>query len=109
MAWLNQNWPYLLLLLGVLAFLSWRGSMGCGIAGSSGRLGPHPAQGPDVDPVSGEPVWGDSAVVAMHRGHLYHFNSRENRDRFEATPDRFISGPVAPDGHAHRHGGHGRC
>ena len=106
MAWLNQNWPYLLLLLGVVAFLAWRGGMGCSV-GSAGHR--HSALGREVDPVSGETVSGDNAVVAMYRGHLYHFNSRENRDRFEATPDRFVSGPVAPDGHAHGHRGHGCC
>ncbi len=108
MAWLSENWLYLLLLLGVVALVSRRGGMGCGLMGMGGhRHGGARDGASDVDPVSGEPVSGDGAAVALYRGRLYHFNSRENRDLFEAEPARFVP-PGGPQ--CHRHGqGHGCC
>lgn len=59
MAWLTQNWPYLLLLLGVVALVSWRGGMGCGMAGhrrhehsSGARDDPPGEQAPPADAAS---------------------------------------------------------
>lgn len=37
MAWLSQNWPYLVLLLGFVALLAWRKRTGCAMGHQHGR------------------------------------------------------------------------
>lgn len=116
MEWLNQNWTYLLLLVGVILFMRFAG-MGCGIGGRR----THPLYGsthPDghptsfdaaapTDPVSGRPVDPKTAVATIHHGRAVYFESRENRDRFEAAPEQFVSGRDSTQ-HSARHS-HGGC
>jgi len=107
MAWLTEHWRYVLLLILVIALMPLRGGMGGGLMGMRRDKPSGGAEGARIDPVSGEPVAGDGAAVASYRGRLYYFNSRENRDRFEATPARFV--PSGEEGHQHGHGGHESC
>lgn len=118
MEWLSQNWTYLLVLVGVLLFMRF-GGMGCGFGGQRGHAGHRngtrgdadaPAEATSTtDPVSQRPVDPRSAVATLYRGRAYYFESRENRDRFEAAPEQFAGPPAADDGGTHRDGGHGCC
>ena len=102
MAWLSENWPYLLVLVGVLLFMRFSG-MGCGMGGRRGHSDPrHGGRGDDhgpaeatsaSDPVSQRPVDPRSAVATLYQGRAYYFESRENRDRFEAAPDQYTPAP----------------
>lgn len=117
MEWLTQNWTYLLLLVGVILFMRF-GGMACGFGGRRA----HPAHGPgqqeghdgtvepapSTDPVSRRVVDPKSAVATIYQGRAYYFESRENRDRFEATPDQFASAP-GDDQKAPGHHHHGGC
>lgn len=117
MEWLTQNWTYLLLLVGVILFMRF-GGMGCAFARRRARPahGPDHPEGPDTpvgsgpatDPVSRRTVDPKTAVATIYQGRGYYFESRENRDRFEAAPDQF-AGAARDDqmGSAHRH--HGGC
>ena len=116
MEWLQQNWINLLVLVGVIVFLRFSG-MGCGFGGRRGRPQHRPDRQGDTDtpvgsasatdPVSRHPVDPISAVATVYQGRAYYFESRENRDRFEAAPDRYatvLKDSDKPAGHGH-HGG----
>lgn len=116
MEWLIQNWASLLLLAVVLIFLSRRGGLGCGIGGHAAHkasITPDDAKSSDDsparDPVSGESVSRDTAPASAYHGRIYYFSSRENRDTFEAAPDKFAATAAGVHGQPHRHGGHGCC
>lgn len=111
MEWLIQNWASLLLLAVVLIFLSRRGGMGCGIGGHAARESAPPAKdeksstdSPPLDPVSGESVSRDTALTSAYHGRIYYFSSRENRDTFEAAPDKFAAADAGDHGQSDRHG-----
>jgi len=117
MEWLSQNWVYLLLLLGVV-FMMARGGMGCGMGSHHARSRHDHGGGADrdgasvrvgtTDPVNGHPVDPQTAVATVYRGRDYYFESRENRDRFEAAPEKYAGpAPVGHGEHAQRH--HGGC
>lgn len=107
MEWLTQNWMWILFAVGVLLLLR-RGAMGCAHAGGGqchshrhdapqgSQDGAPPAQA--VDPVSGRPVDPRTAVASLHRGMPVYFESRENRERFEARPEQFAQPPSAAVG-----------
>lgn len=116
MTWLTQNWTYLLLLAGVILFMRFAGMGGCGLGGRrahaehgaghqrGGDTSAEPAQ--TTDPVSRRTVDPKTAVATFYQGRAYHFESRENRDRFEAAPDQFAAGSGADQKSAgHRHEG----
>jgi YHS domain-containing protein len=124
MTWLSENWLLVLLIGGVLIFLMRRGGMGggmgCGMGGhgshdsakhgshdsaqhGSHRGGDH-ADAQKIDPVSREPVADDGAISSVYRGRIYRFASRENRDQFEAAPERFAT-PQEADAGQRRHRG----
>lgn len=116
MEWLTQNWINLLLLVGVILFMRF-GGMGCGSGGRPAQPEHrHDRQGsvdtpvesaPATDPVSRRPVDPTSAVATVYQDRAYYFESRENRDRFEAAPDQYATVPKDGDkaaGHDH-HGG----
>jgi len=44
-----------------------------------------------VDPVSRRPLPCATAVVTAHQGQVYYFESRANRDAFEAEPERYLA------------------
>lgn len=117
MQWVEQNWLLVLLGAGVIFFMMRGGGMGCGMGrgmrggGTGGSPHDHDqgslpgGQGTmaaqAIDPVSGKTVNPATAVSTMYRGVPAYFESRENRDRFEASSGQF---PVAPLSHHHRHG-----
>lgn len=118
MAWLAENWIYLLAFVGVLLFLRF-GGMGCGFGGRRTRGG-HTHHGADdanpnpstelrsaTDPISGRPVDPRSAVATLYGGQAYYFESRENRDRFEANPAAYAGHAAgsAPSAERRHHGG----
>lgn len=117
MEWLTQNWIFVAAAVGIFLLMR-RGGMGCGHAGGGhhGGTSPHSHQnghgdgssaGPveqAIDPVSGKPVDMGRAVTAMYRGAPVYFESRENRERFEAAPEQFPIPQAAP-ARQRRHGG----
>lgn len=114
MEWLSQNWGYLLLLVGVILFMRF-GGMGCGIGGrrahsSHGAHDTPVESSPPVDPISRRTVDPATAVATMFQGRAYYFESRENRDRFEAAPESYAE-PAggAQSEQRHRHHGGGCC
>lgn len=118
MEWLQQNWIYLALLVGVILFMRVRGVGRFGARHSHSDHG-HDQQagsdasdepGPATDPVSGRPVDPKSAVATVYQGRAFYFESRENRDRFEASPQKY-AGPASgePREQGHRHHGGGCC
>jgi hypothetical protein len=52
MTWVTQNWPYLLLPVALVLFLSWRNRTGRGLDAHHAHGGPQPANGPTSDPAS---------------------------------------------------------
>lgn len=111
MAWLSENWLYLLALAGVMLFMR-LGGMRCGFgrphAHERRDAGPSTDDTSANDPVSGRAVDPRSAVATLYHGQAYYFESRDNRDRFEGDPASF-AGPSAerkasPD-HRQHHGG----
>lgn len=102
MAWLTQNWLWILL-LGGGAFLMFRMhgmGGGCGGGHGSGHGTAHeappaePPAGSDVafDPVSGHALTtGKTAASTVFRGQAYYFETRENRDAFETDPDKYVA------------------
>ncbi len=72
------------------------------------------AHAPDaaIDPVSGEPLATARALTSLHQGRVYYFANRENRERFEASPEKYagkVAGHAVPGSDAqheqqHRHG-----
>ncbi len=121
MDWLTQNWTYLLLFLGVFLLMRFSG-MGCGMGGRRAEPGhrheAEPAKDeavtatPTTDPVSLRPVDPASAVATVYQGRAYYFESRENRERFEAAPEQYASAKntaTVDDSHKGKHGHGGGC
>lgn len=115
MNWVSENWIWLVFVIGIL-FMMRRGGMGCGMghvrSGRGESTGGHEHGEPPAttsDPVSGEAVDSAAAVRLVYRGRIYRFASRENRDRFEAEPERYAAGPANADSNQ-QHAVHGhRC
>jgi YHS domain-containing protein len=112
MTWLAENWVVLLLVLGALVFLLRRAGVGRSFAGrrSHHRISPE-VDWSSTDPVSGEPVAPDGALMARHGGRVYRFASRDTLERFESDPERYIRGGAGRHGPGTSpgHGGHGGC
>ncbi|MBS1156211.1 MAG: hypothetical protein H6R07_2135 [Proteobacteria bacterium] len=112
MEWLSQNWIWLLLGIGLFLLMR-RGGMGC--CGMGPRPTHHDGQSPGQergeppaatrDPVSGDTVDPASALTSVYRGQTYYFASRENRESFEAEPDRYAVQPAQPEKPHKKHGG----
>lgn len=122
MKWLSENWIWVVLLVGVFVMMS-RGGMGCGGGGrrsygrghSDERGAPGPSAGDEtppsqsaIDPVSGRPVEMLQAVTSVYKGRTYYFATRENREIFEESPERFaaavLGGNTSPEHRHHRRG-----
>lgn len=101
MEWLTQNWILVAFAVGAVLLMR-RSGMGCGHAGGGHHRGAQhgqhhgrndsgapspPAQ--TTDPVTGRSVEPGSAIASVYRGVPIYFESRENRDRFEAAPEEF--------------------
>lgn len=124
---ITQNWFWIVLILGVIAYFmfgsgrgghghggghggSGLGGFGLGGHGHGGHGGGDRGEGSNtsaqppaavIDPVSGVAVRAADALTSVFRGQVYYFASKENRDRFEASPEEFaakVAGSVAsPD------------
>lgn len=109
MTWLGQNWIYILLVIGVL-FMMRRCGMSCGSGvgkhhhGGDGEGVSQPESASNIDPISGQAVDPQTAVTSAYQGRIYYFASRENRDRFEASPEQFAVKSQGKPGQ-----GHGCC
>jgi YHS domain-containing protein len=62
-----------------------------------------------IDPVSGAAVRTSDALSSAYRGRIYYFGSKDNRDRFEVSPQQYAAkvedGDAVVDGpHRRRHG-----
>lgn len=104
MQWLAQNWIWIVFAIGVLLLMR-RGGMGHGHShGNDGPAQHHGDSGDrqSKDPVSGEEVNPETAVNVMYQGHVYYFASRENREKFEASPAQYAASAT---GHHHRRHG----
>lgn len=112
MQWLSQYWIWIVFAVGILLLMR-RGGFGFGMGhGSHSRSSSDTADqirdsdSRPVDPVNGELVSSALDVNSMYQGRLYHFVSRENRDKFEASPAQYASLARDHDA-AHRHHRHG--
>lgn len=137
---ISQNWFWIVLVLGVLAYFMFGsgrggfghggghggfglGGFGLGGHGHGGHGGSSRDEGSNttaqppaavIDPVSGAAVRAADAMTSVYRGQVYYFASKENRDRFEASPEEFAakatSGATGPDASSRRpHGGRHGC
>ncbi|MEF8731575.1 MULTISPECIES: hypothetical protein [Candidatus Accumulibacter] len=123
MEWITQNWLLIAGGIGIFMLMRW-GGMGCGGhsggnhhrgAGDGGQHDDkaHGSHGgaaaeatlPATDPVSGRSVDPLQAIASIYRGTPVYFESRENRDRFEASPDQYPTVQAAkPAEPGRRHG-----
>lgn len=109
MEWLGQNWLWIALAIGAF-FLMTRMGGGCGTGSSAGHhhdddrrdttppsAGNRP--GSLFDPVSGHGFAASGAPVStVYRGRAYYFESRQNRDAFEAQPEKYLANnPISGD------------
>ncbi|TAH44652.1 MAG: YHS domain-containing protein [Betaproteobacteria bacterium] len=122
MEWLTQNWIWIVFALGMFVLMR-RGGMGCGAGGhrshrhghdhdegsrSSSRADEVSPPASVIDAVSGQPVEPTRAVTCVYKDRTYYFATRENRDRFEAEPERFAAASGvenAPSAHRHHRRG----
>jgi YHS domain-containing protein len=108
MEWLSQNWLWIALAVGGFFLFTRLGGMGgCGMSHSGSRrrdqsgaanappaVGNHP--GTLFDPVSRRAFpAGDMPFSTVYRGRAYYFESRENRDAFEADPEKHLGASSA--------------
>jgi YHS domain-containing protein len=110
MQWLTQNWIWIVFAIGIFLFMR-RGGMGGGMGhgrhggghaenGQHGSGGAEQKNDPDSgpkDPVSGERVNPEGATNSMFQGRLYYFASKENREKFEASPAQFAGADAGHD------------
>ena len=110
MQWLAQNWLWIVLVIGGLFLFTRKGGMsGRGIrrSGSQRRsdgrweIAPPAAgnrPGNLFDPVSRRAfAAGATPVSAVFGGRAYYFESRENRDAFEANPEKYLAALAGTD------------
>jgi YHS domain-containing protein len=118
MNWLVQNWYWAVLAVGLIGYwLLWSGrrradawghaphrmlagsthldydglSSGAEPRGQAGyRTSRADLPGAAFDPVGGMAVKISDAVTSVYQGRTFYFASRENRDRFEQGPERYV-------------------
>lgn len=100
MDWLSQNWIWIALAIGAFFLMTRMG--GCGMGRSTRRSSgteqggslPSAESGPRAtfDPVSKHSVAVGSAISSVYQDRAYYFENREDRDAFEANPEKYISG-----------------
>lgn len=118
MDWLTQNWIWIVLAIGGFFMLRRMGGMGgCG-TGHSSAHGRHEGDRENAPPAAGnrpgalfDPVSrhtftaGNAPFSTVHGGRAFYFESRENRDAFEADPDKYLAAaPNAGDVMEAEHG-----
>lgn len=101
MNWLGQNWLWIALAVGAFFFMTRMG--GCGIGRSrhhhhdeDRRETVPPAAGNRpgslFDPVSGHGFVASGAPIStVYRGSAYYFENRQNREVFEAKPEKYLA------------------
>lgn len=130
MNWLAQNWIWIALAVGGYFFMTRMGGRGMGrfrrYQGNSDYDYNRRDSIPSVqdnrvsatfDPVSGHTlVGGGTQISTIYHGRAFYFESRENRDAFEATPEKYLANsqmagtPIGNDGYAQpRHRRRGGC
>ena len=70
-----------------------------------------------IDPVSQRAVPAGTAIASVHRGQVYYFEDRVNRETFEAAPEKYLAGSQVVGQRAaasdkptdHSQKGHGCC
>ena len=126
MNWLTQNWVWIVFGIGVLLLLRRTGCIG---NMSHAHHGPSGAQDHSdhashstetiktataTDPVTGKQIPTARAVTSVYDGRVYYFETQENRQRFEASPEQYARAGVgqspardenAEHSHSRRHGG----
>lgn len=106
MQWLSQNWIWIAVAIAGIYFMTRMHGMGRGMGHSMGRGYASDGDGPPADretgsntafdPVSRRAVAaGGSAISAVYHGRAYYFENREDRDAFEADPEKYIAGSPA--------------
>lgn len=117
MDWLGQNWLWIALAIGAIFFVTRMGRGGMGGMGCSGGHRHHD-DGRDTaptaannqignlfDPVSGHQFVADGTPIStVYRGQAYYFEAKQNRDTFEAEPEKYVAasaGAGAPVGSEH--------
>ncbi len=112
MEWLAQNWIWIVFAIGIFLLMR-HGGIGHGFGGHS-HHSHHSHEDYDrtddmdrrlKDPVSGEPVDPERAINSTYQGRVYYFASRENRDKFEASPAQYASAAGSYQEHHHRRHG----
>ena len=107
MDWLSQNWIWIALAAGAFYFMTRMGGHGMGGSLRHSYRGGRDTAPPDVgtgprmafDPVSKRAVTGGAAISSVYHNQAYYFETRENRDAFEAAPDKYLAA-MALAGHA---------
>jgi len=119
-AWLTQNWIWIVLAVLVFVMLR-RGGMGCGPRhahqghahqGHADNISSRP-QMPDraavhLDPVTGNAARTSPPITSYFGDRPYYFESSESREKFEASPEKYVGAapaPNAPSSGHHRHRG----
>jgi YHS domain-containing protein len=109
MEWLGQNWLWIVLAVGAFFFMTRMGGCGMGRSSSHHRndddrrdaVSPAPGNRPGnlFDPVSGHGFFASGAPIStVYHGRAYYFENRENRDSFEAAPEKYLASmPVSGD------------
>lgn len=104
----TQNWIWILIAVAILAFFFLRrgrrpGGFGSGHGPHGDHGGQDRAEGAGtlpassqridaaIDPVSGSAIPTAGAITSVYQGKAYYFASRENRERFEATPQDYAA------------------
>lgn len=106
MQWITQNWIWIAVAIGGFYFMTRMHGMGGGMGHSMGRGNGRDGGDPPADrgtgsntafdPVSRRAVaMGGSAISAVYHGRAYYFENREDRDAFEAEPEKYIAGSPA--------------
>lgn len=114
MQWLTQNWIWIVVAISIFLLMR-RGGIGGGRHGRHIENGQHGNDGTEQkndldsgpkDPISGERVNLEGAINSMFKGRVYYFSSKENREKFEASPAQFAGADAGQDDQ-HRHHRHG--
>lgn len=116
MDWLTQNALWIVLGIGVVLLFRRLGMGGGGHhhrhsydRGNDVVHSPHPSDATSaVDPVTGVQIPTEHATTSVYRGRVYYFESPENRQRFEASPEQYAAESGHPLPTAERANGHRR-
>ncbi|WP_139281425.1 hypothetical protein [Muricoccus roseus] len=102
MNWFSQNWIWIALAVGAFFFMTRMGGCGMGWSMRHSHGSGHDAAASDTgtsprtafDPVSKHSVDGTS-ISSVYRDRAYYFENRENREAFEAAPEKYLVGMAA--------------